>query len=446
MSERVSRFARQAIKVDEARRRILDHAGLLGAEDVPLEEALGRRLAAAFHAPADVPHFRRSGLDGFAVRSADAGGASPHQPAELRVIGHSQAGTINPVRVEPGTAVRIMTGAVVPEGADAVVMFEQTDEMESPFEGQNRTAVRVKHPVKPGQNVAVPGEDLRRGEPLFAAGSTIGPGHLAVLAAFGQGTVSVRSRPVVGILSTGSELTDCEGPLAPGLVRNSNAPMLAAQTRTYGGVPKMLGMVKDDQAELSRVLAEALPVCDIIVTTGGVSVGDHDVMAELFRGESPAYRPGSTGNGDAARLLFNKVSMRPGSPTSAALIGGKLVLGLSGNPGACFVGFELFARPALEAMQGDTDSFRPIMAVAADDYPKGSPHDRYERAIWFVRDGTLLVRPAAAGKSSSLRSLPAANGLMIIPSGSTGIARGDRLRVIPLGREPFPGIVPHETE
>lgn len=428
MPERPSRFARQAIKAAEAQRRLLERAVPLPIEQVPLAEALGRRLGESFAAPEDVPHFRRSGLDGFAVRSADAGSASASDPALLRIVGESPAGCEAPPRVEPGTAVRIMTGALVPEGADAVVMFEQTDAFARSSAAQPREFVAVRHPVRPGQNVAVPGDDVRRGDLLLAAGTLLAPGHIGILAAFGVVRARVRRRPVVGILPTGGELVGAGEPLRPGRVRNSNAPMLAAQIAAAGALPRELGVAADAVADVRERVRLAWRECDLVVTTGGVSVGDYDALAEWFR-ELPAAASAQAA-GDV--LLFNKIAMRPGSPTSAAWIGGKPLIALSGNPGACFVGFELFVRPVLQAMQGAEPATGPLPAFCGGEYAKGSPHDRYERARLEVREGKLYASPLG-GKSSMIRSLLEANALMVIPAGPEGIRCGDPVSVIPLG-------------
>jgi molybdopterin molybdotransferase len=435
MIDRKSRFARKAIKADEARQLILQHIRPKPIhEELALEDCLGRRLAQDIYAPEDVPHFRRSGLDGYAVRSQEALTCDHTRPVTLRIVGESAAGCEEPPEVVPGTAVRIMTGALVPDGADAVIMFEQTDE----FEQAGVPWVRIKHAVCPGQNVALPGEDISKGRLIIPSGSRIGPGQLALLAAFGITQVPVYSRPRVGILTTGSELLAVQAALAPGKVRNSNAYMLFAQVSAAGGDARWCGSVPDRPEEARAAIDRALKDCDAVITTGGVSVGDYDVMAELFRElRTKQAEPGEQALARSSFVLFDKIAMRPGSPTTAALIRGKPLFGLSGNPAACFVGFELFVKPALLALSGASNPVEELWeAVLEEDYPKGSPHDRYERAKLNFRSGTLTVRPLGQSKSSMMLSIQHADCLLLIPSGPRGLQQGDKVRVLPLGYEP----------
>ncbi|KIL39147.1 hypothetical protein SD70_21995 [Gordoniibacillus kamchatkensis] len=449
-----SRFARKAIRVAEAQRLLLARVRPLAAETVPLAASYGRRLAADVAADRPVPHFARSGMDGYAVRHEDAAAASPQQPAALRVVGDVPAGRVWPHPLAPGTAVRIMTGAAVPEGATAVVMLEQTEELE------RGARVLIKQPPAAGQHIAPVGDEIAAGQRLIASGARIGPGQAALLATFGCAAVCVYSRPRVGIFATGSELLPVEAELAPGRIRNSNGPMLAAQVERAGGVPVWLGILPDDAAEAQARIAAALAHTDLVVTTGGVSVGDYDAMASLFRQGLAQGRAGrgagllggqpQEGSGigmgsmlsepadksDAEPLcatLFNKLALRPGSPTSAAIAGRKLIVGLSGNPGACFVGFELLVRPLLLRMQGAAEPLpRTFRAALTDDFVKGSPHDRYLRAKLELDDGIVRVRPLGFAKSGMMVSIQDADALAVIPAGSRGAAQGELVEVIPL--------------
>jgi molybdopterin molybdotransferase len=439
--DRKSRFHRKAIQVKEAQRLLLERVKPLAAETVPLEASFGRRLADDFVADGPVPHFARSGMDGYAVRHEDAAGASPQQPVALRVAGDVPAGRVWPHALEPGTAVRVMTGAAVPEGATAVVMFEQTEELEQ------GARVLVKQPPAAGQNIAVVGDEIAGGQRLAVRGTRIGPGQAALLATFGHARVRVVRRPRVAVFATGSELLPVDSPLAPGRIRNSNGPMLAAQIERAGGTPLSFGILPDDAETARTRLGEALAHADLVVTTGGVSVGDYDAMASLFRGgiscSSPANASAgpSAGGGkpsewlEAGRFftLFNKVAMRPGSPTSAALAGDKMIVGLSGNPGACFVGFELFVRPLLLRLQGAPQPLpRTFRASLTDGFAKGSPHDRYLRAKLELEDGVVQVRPLGFAKSGMMVTIQDADALAVIPSGSRGAERGELVDVIPL--------------
>lgn len=436
------RFNRRALLVEEAQRRVLAAAGTVASELVPLAECGGRRLARELRATCDWPPFARAGLDGYAVRAADTALASPQTPATLRVVDTVAAGGLALAAVEAGTAARVMTGAAVPEGADAVVMLEQTAEA---LAGGERAAL-IKAAARPGQNVAPRGEEYRLGSLISAPGELLQPGHVALLGTFGYAAVPVYRRPRVAVFATGSELLPVEAPLSPGQIRDSNSAMVAALIRQCGAEPLLCGTLPDELAAVREALARVSGSVDMIVTTGGVSVGDYDAMAELLRGlSSYSADNDSVSSKDSASfvdscsfsmLLFNRVSMRPGSPTSAALVDGKLVLALSGNPGACFVGFELFAAPALRAMQGDpAPAAQVITAILSSDIGKGSPHVRYVRAkLRYGGDGKVYTDPLAFGKSSMMASLAEADGLAIIPSGSEGSKEGDLVPVMLLRR------------
>ncbi|SFI98056.1 molybdopterin molybdotransferase [Paenibacillus sp. UNC496MF] len=433
-----ARFRRRAVKVDDAMEMVIAAAVPGRRENVPLWEAGGRRLAESAAATTDWPPFARAGLDGFAVRSADTALASPGSPATLRVVAAVAAGELASAEVAPGTAVRIMTGGAVPSGADAVVMLEQT--ADARLDGQ--AAVRVKSAARPGQNVAPRGEEFRRGSVFAGPGELLRPGHVALLGTFGYAGVPVYARPRVAVLATGAELLPVEAPLAPGRIRDSNSAMVAALIGQSGGVPVMLGRVPDEHEAAARAVADALARCDMLITTGGVSVGDYDVMATLLRGigigeaaaDGEARQPQlSPQLPPDSRLLFNKAAMRPGAPTSAAIVSGKLLLALSGNPGACFVGFELFARPAIARLQGASpEQARPKQATArlVGGFAKGSPHERFVRARLYAKNGVLYADPLAFGKSSMLASLPSADGLIRLKPGASGAAEGEIVDVI----------------
>lgn len=416
------RFNRRAVRVDEAQRRVLAAAERVASEHVPLAEAGGRRLAQQLLATSDWPPFARAGLDGYAVRAADTAGASPEAPASLRIVDTVAAGGLALAAVQPGTAARIMTGAPVPPGADAVVMLEQTAEG---LAGGERTAL-VKAAARPGQNVAPQGEEFRLGSPIAEPGELLRPGHIALLGTFGYASVPVYRRPRVAVFATGNELLPVAAPLAPGLIRDSNSAMVAAMIRQHGGEPLLCGALPDEPEAVREALRGIGGAADLIVTTGGVSVGDYDAMAMLLR-SLPRYEeePGWS-SASPETLLFNRVSMRPGSPTSAAWMNGKLVLALSGNPGACFSGFELLGVPALRAMQGDPSPYRrKVHALLAREIGKGSPHDRYVRvSLQYGEDGRLYADPLAFGKSSMTASIAEAEALAVIPSGSSGAEAG----------------------
>ena len=409
------RFNRRAIKVTEAQERILQHAVPLTEETVPLTRAFRRRLYKSIQASEDVPHFARSGMDGYAILSKDAKNASVEEPIILRIIDHVAAGMVSAKRITSGTAIRIMTGAAIPQGADAVVMLEQTQ----PMEQGDQPAVSIKHSVRRGQNIAQPGDEIPKGQPLIEAGTSIQPGQIALLATFGYPEVKVYRKPRVGVFATGSELLPVEATLTEGKIRNSNSYMLAAQVESYGGEVRNYGTIPDDVHVARQMIQQAFEDMDIMITSGGVSVGDYDIMVDVFHDKNH-------------HLLFNKVAMRPGSPTTVSVIKGKFLFGLSGNPGACFVGCELFVRPALLAMQGVGKPISgTVEAELMEEYPKGSPHERFERSSLIYEDGKVYVKPLR-DKSSMMVSIQHANGLMIVPPGKEGVSKGTKVKVIPL--------------
>lgn len=412
------RFRRKAIQPEEAQQTILDHIRVLGAETVSLHEAWDRHLAEALIAPHPFPPFRRSGMDGYAVRTADLEHARLDGPAELAVLENLPGGTEPKHPIGPGQASRIMTGGMVPEGADAVVMLEMT----SSGDREGRAYVEIGKFVSRGANISEIGSEIREGEKLLPAGQRIGAGESAVLASCGCARVAVSRRPRVAILSTGSELLEVDEPLAPAKIRNSNSPMLAALVREFGAEPILLGKVPDDAEAAGKLVRGTLAECDLLLTTGGVSVGDYDVMVDILAQPD-------------VKLLFNKIAMRPGSPTSAALFGDKLVLALSGNPGACFVGFHLFAVPALRRMLGTERPLHPsFTACLGEDFPKVNAYRRYIRASAEIRDGQVWVTPTGDDKSSLMTTIVGADCLIEIPPLKEGLKRGHPVKAWKISR------------
>jgi len=417
MSEASRRFGRTAVPVEEARRRILAHAAPTGVESVPLLAANGRVAAERVLAADPVPHFRRSGMDGYAVRSADTSGASSAAPVALRVVGEIACGAVPEAALVPGTAMRVMTGAMLPEGADAVVMLEAAA-AEALSDGT--PGVLLRRPAAPGANVSDVGSDVAAGTAVAEPGRRLGPSEIALLATTGRTTVDVFRKPRVAILATGSELLPPGAPLVPGKIRNSNAYMIAAMIASAGAEPVPLQTAQDDMGAVAAALKEGLATCDLAITTGGVSVGDYDVVTDLLHEWD-------------GMLLFNKVQMRPGSVTSAAIRGGKLLLALSGNPGACFAGFELFARPALRALQGDLrPAPRTFEARLAEAFPKTNAYPRFVRGRWWSEGGALYC--AAGGDDRSSRMLPGlgADCFVVIPPGGAGAPAGTIVTIVPL--------------
>lgn len=413
------KFQRRALQVKEAQARITEVAKVLEYEDVTLTQSCGRYLAETVFAPHPFPAFNRSGMDGFALQAADIKNCGNGIRVWLEIVDNIPCGAVSTVEITTGTAARIMTGAQVPEGADTVVMLEVTETRVT--EGITYVGFSKKQDAK--RNITPRGQELSQGDLVLAAGSLISAGEIAVLAAFGMHTVKVHRRPKVGIFATGTELLEVHEPLQPGKIRNSNSPMLEALVREAGGEPIMLGAIVDD-LELARgKLKQALESHDFVITTGGVSVGDYDIMGDLVREQS-------------GEMLFNKVTMRPGSVTTAAVREGKLLLALSGNPGACFVGFQLFARPVIGLMQGAAQPFLPEWtATLGTDYLKVNNYTRFVRARLEIREGSLYAFPAGLDESSVMVTIKDSDCLIIVPPEERGLSAGAKVKVLKLPGE-----------
>jgi molybdopterin molybdotransferase len=406
---------RKPIQVAEAVRLVMEHCHPLGTETIPLEQAYGRVLAEPIIAKHDVPSFDRSPYDGFAVRSEDTIDASGANRISFKVIGEIGAGHVADRGIGQGEAYRIMTGAQIPENADAVVMLEQTVEAENGF--------TIRKPFSSGENFSFKGEDAKKGEVLIEAGTLVHPGTIALLATFGYAEVEVARRPIAGILSTGTELLDVADELVPGKIRNSNGPMIVAQLTRMGIPYKSYGMQADQLDACTAIVEKAIAETDFLITTGGVSVGDYDYLPAIYE------RLG-------AKVLFNKVAMRPGSVTTVAVLGEKLLFGLSGNPSACFTGFELFTRPAVLNIMGGTAPYMPHMkAMLGEDFTKPNPFIRFIRAVWEMTPEGIIARPAGFNKSNAVSSIARGNCLLVLPSGTRGYTKGMEVDILLIGTE-----------
>jgi molybdopterin molybdotransferase len=404
---------RTPIPVTEAIQRVMKHAGKGEAEKIRLEEAYGRYLAEELRADHDVPPFDRSPYDGFAIRAADSAQAKPDNPVEFEVIETIGAGQMATKTVKPFQAVRIMTGAPIPAGCDAVVMLELAKQ----YERDGKTYMSIKRPFRPGDNISFQGEDAKKGDALVPKGTRINPGVQALLATFGYAEVKVARKPRIGIFATGSELLDVSDPLVPGKIRNSNAYMIQAQVVRNGAEPVYFGKLMDDPDACFAAIQSALDQVDMLITTGGVSVGDYDYLPAIYK------RLG-------AEVLFNKVAMRPGNVTTVAHLDGKLLFGLSGNPSACYVGYELFVRPVVRTRLFSAKPYlKKATATLMADFPKPNPFTRFVRSYVAVEDGRLTVVPVGMDKSNIVTSLAKANALMVLPRGTRGFAKGDTVEV-----------------
>ncbi len=410
---------RKPIPVPEAVNRIQDYVQTLGTEWVDLKTSDGRILASPIKADHDVPPFDRSPYDGFAIRSEDTVGRSKDHPVQLKVVEEIGAGDVATRVVHSGEAIRIMTGAQLPVGADAIIMLELVQDIKE----EDHDSIVIKREVKSGDNISRKGEDTKAGTILIDKGEPITPGVMAVLATFGYAKVCVTKRPIVGVIATGSELLGVDEPLVPGKIRNSNAYMVMSQVKQAGAVPLDLGQFVDDFDLSYNAVKEALDQVDLLITTGGVSVGDFDFLPQIY-------------SKLGAKVLFNKIGMRPGSVTTVAVLGDKLLFGLSGNPSACFVGFELYAGPFIKGLLGQTNRFlTTTQARLTQDFSKPNPFTRFVRAKLDFTQSELTVHPVGLDKSNVVTSLSEANALIVLPGGTRGFAQGDRVTVLMLNGE-----------
>lgn len=407
---------RQPIPIGDAVKKIMQYQLQGVTEHVLIDESYGRFLSEDLTATCDVPHFDRAPYDGFAVRSIDTNGASLTNPVEFEVIDHIGAGMVSEKQVGNNQAVRIMTGAIMPKGTDAVVMFE----VAKTFEKNGTPYMSIKRSFKKGENVSFRGEDAKEGEVLVKKGTLVNPGIQAMLATFGYKQVPVAKKPIVGLFATGTELLEVEEPLVPGKIRNSNSHMIAAQIERAGAIVRYFGKLPDEFDTCFEAVHNALDKVDILVTTGGVSVGDFDYLPEIYEKLQ-------------AEVLFNKVAMRPGSVTTVAHFNGKLLFGLSGNPSACYVGFELFARPIIRRMLfSEKPHLRRETAILDVDFLKANPFTRFVRSALTVENGRLKVSPSGLDKSNIIMSLAGANSLTILPGGTRGFTAGSEVEVLML--------------
>ena len=405
------------IPLDEVRDSILRSVVPLPAVAVPRDEALGLALADDVVADESVPPFANTAMDGYALRATDVAGANEAGPVRLRVVGDLPAGRAPTVAVGPGETIRIMTGAPMPEGADAVVMVERTVR-----DGDD--GVLVQQAAHPGDHVRPAGSDLADGQLVFPAGTVLGPAALGVLASLDRREVIVHRRARVGVLSTGDELV-ASGPLAPGKIRDSNRPMLRALAARTGATAIDLGSVGDDENLMIARLREAAGACDVVLTSGGVSVGDYDYVSAALE------RVAAEDTSSSSRVDWYQVAIKPAKPLCVATLDETPVFGLPGNPVSSLVGFELFARPAILGRMGYPDVRRlELTATAAHAMTRrrdGKLH--LDRVRAHVEDGALVATSVGHQHSNALGVTAVANALALIPDGE-GIEPGGDVTVM----------------
>ncbi len=403
------------LSVEDALQRVLSMFHRLEAEKVPLRSALGRVLAEDVRSDLNIPPHSNTAMDGYAVQAKDTAGASTDHPIRLRVVADLAAGYVADVPVTSGTAIRIMTGAPMPEGADAVVPFEDTE-----LEGSE---VRILEEAREGANVRLAGEDVKAGDLVLQQGRLIRAADIGMLASLGRAEVLVTRRPRVGILATGDELVEINEPLGPGKIRNSNSYSNAAQVTQAGGEPILLGIARDTIEDLTRKIREGLAYgLDLFLTSGGVSMGDFDVVKNVLAAEG--------------EMTFWRVRMKPGKPLAFGQIGGVPLLGMPGNPVSVMTSFELFARPAIFKMLGRTGGERfTFWARLMEGIRRKDNRRHYLRVQLRYEEGEYRAYTTGDQGSGILNSMVQANGLAIIPEDWSSVEAGTVVPVMLLDGE-----------
>ena len=404
------------LDIEQALNNILESILPLGAESVDIAEAGGRILAEEIRADSDVPYSDNSAMDGYALRAEDIRGASDAAPARLTVLEDVPAGTVPTKTIVPGTASRIMTGAPVPDGADAVLMVEHTKKLDG--------EMLALASIEPGANIRRAGEDIKKGTLLFNAGRELSAADIGMVASAGYARPLVYRRPVVGVISTGDEVVEPSAPAGRGKVRNSNSYTLIALCREAGAEPKYLGIVADSRPALETAFSSAAESCDVIITTGGVSVGDFDLVKAVL--------------GDLGKINFWKINMKPGKPLAFGTLGGKPLFGLPGNPVSTMVAFEMFVRPSLLKMMGVREILRPrLQAKLACEIIEKPSRVKIIRGVASRKKTGVTVTTTGEQGSGILMSMSLANCLIVMPDGVGKLKKGDIADIIPLDNFPL---------
>jgi molybdopterin molybdotransferase len=411
------------ISVEEALEKVLSYVEVLQPERKPILDCLGQVLAEDVYSTIDIPPLDNSAMDGYALRAGDTRGASESSPRYLVVVGEVAAGSMPTKEVRPRTAIRIMTGAPLPEGADAVVRFEDTDEVNRKSSRGDLSQIGILCQAKKGLNVRGRGEDIAKGDLVLKKGRVLRPQEIGILASLGYSTALVIRCPIVAILATGDELMGVDQPLAPGKIYNSNTYTIAAEVSRYGGIPKILGIGRDSVQSLTEKIDEGLDA-DMLITSGGVSKGDYDIVKDVLA--------------EHGEVSFWTVCMKPGKPLAFGVIKKeegrrkKKVphLGLPGNPVSSLVTFEQFARPAILKMMGKEILAKPtVRAIIENDVANNDGRRLFARVLVTKRGGQYYASVTGPQGSGILTSMTRANGLAVIPENSKGVKAGDMVEV-----------------
>lgn len=396
------------ISVEEALEVILANFRPLGLEKINILKTGGRVIGEDIYAPRNIPSANNSAMDGYAVRHTDTKGATKNKPLSLKIIEDIPAGKVAQKKIKQGETARIMTGAVIPEGADAVIRQEDTQK-------DGRTVI-IYTAAKKAENIRFAGEDVHKGELVVKKGTSLRPADIGMLAALGKSFVSVYQQPRVAIMSTGDELVDIETDPPPGKIVNSNSYSLAAQVLACGAIPVMLGISKDKKSDLEETFKTALHA-DLIISSGGVSVGDFDFVKNVM---------GEIGNA----MHFWQVAMRPGKPLAFGAIENVPLFGLPGNPVSAMVSFEQFVRPSLLKMMGHTKIFRQtIKAVCAEEFQKQEGFRHFIRAIVKKEKNKYIAATTGDQGSGILKSMVTANALIVMGENETRLKKGSEVTV-----------------
>ncbi len=414
------------LSVREAQSILLDSIHVLSAETVAIRSARGRVLAETLDAKYDMPFFTNSSVDGFAVRAVDTINASLEKAIDLEVVGDIPAGSSSNIAIHAGQAARIMTGAALPNGTDAVVMVEATDHFHRGSDSPLPKQVRIHAPVHPGDSIRPRGQDVSAGARLFSIGHLLRPQDIGLLASQGYANVLVYRQPRVALLSSGDELMDPSQPLTPGKIYDANTYLLSTMLEEHGAVVTSAGFVQDDEASIREKLDEMVATdIDLLITSAGVSVGAYDYVRKVIM--------------QSGELIFWKVNMRPGKPLAFGNYRGIPVIGLPGNPVSAFVGGLLFVVPAIRKMCGDVEFRNQEIQATLLEPVESDGRESYLRANLEYQNGKPFVRLSGHQGSANLFALTRSNALLILPSGVKSLPAGFTVKLYPLSNRELTG-------